>query len=85
MEEEKEEVKRPSKARVLVLPYPAQGHISPMLQFAKRLVSRGVGVTLATTVFVAKSMHAAPNDSIGIETISDGFDEGERQLASCLG
>ncbi|XP_030472353.2 UDP-glycosyltransferase 74G1-like [Syzygium oleosum] len=85
MEEEKEEVKRPSKARVLVLPYPAQGHISPMLQFAKRLVSRGVGVTLATTVFVAKSMHAAPNDSVGIETISDGFDEGGSAQAESIG
>ncbi|XP_039160761.1 UDP-glycosyltransferase 74F2 [Eucalyptus grandis] len=82
MEEEK--MKRPCKAHVLVLPYPAQGHISPMLQFAKRLVSKGVRVTLATTVFVAKSMHAALNDSIGIETISDGFDEGGSAQAESI-
>ncbi|KAL2349363.1 hypothetical protein Fmac_003363 [Flemingia macrophylla] len=61
------------QAHVVVLPYPAQGHINPLLQFAKRLASKGVKATVATTHYTAASI-AAPN--ITVETISDGFDEG---------
>ncbi|XWS22966.1 hypothetical protein CRYUN_Cryun29cG0080900 [Craigia yunnanensis] len=34
------------KAHVLILPFPGQGHINPMLQFATPLVSKGVKATL---------------------------------------
>ncbi|KAL5997975.1 hypothetical protein ACLOJK_008909 [Asimina triloba] len=75
--EEKKEAARGGEEdeppHVLVLPYPVQGHISPMLQFAKRLQAHGLKVTLATTRFLAK--HTAPGP-IEIVTISDGFDEG---------
>ncbi|KAL5703457.1 hypothetical protein ACHQM5_028547 [Ranunculus cassubicifolius] len=60
---------------VLVLPFPFQGHINPMLQFSKRLVSKGLTVTLAVTKFIAKSM-PSQTGAIQIKTISDGFDEG---------
>lgn len=63
-------------AHVLVLPYPAQGHINPMLQFCKRLVSKGVKATLANTRYLSKSMTIEPTSMIDFETISDGFDEG---------
>ncbi|KAJ9176704.1 hypothetical protein P3X46_011987 [Hevea brasiliensis] len=76
---EKEEID--FKAHVLVLPYPAQGHINPMLQFSKRLVSKGVKATLANTIAINKSMHADPASKIDIETYSDGFDEGGFQQA----
>ncbi|KAL3725005.1 hypothetical protein ACJRO7_030075 [Eucalyptus globulus] len=62
------------RAHVLVLPYPAQGHINPMLQFSKRLVSRGLKATLALTVHLAGSLHADPSSFIDLETISDGHD-----------
>ena len=61
------------KGHIVVLPYPSQGHINPLLQFAKRLVSKGVKATLATTYYTVKSISAA---HIGVEPISDGFDEG---------
>lgn len=64
------------KPHVLILSYPMQGHINPILQFAKRLVSKGVEATLVTTVFLSKSLFTNPSTSIHIETISDGFDEG---------
>ncbi|KAL3751015.1 hypothetical protein ACJRO7_011917 [Eucalyptus globulus] len=60
------------RAHVVVLPYPSQGHINPLLQFAKRLASKGLKATLATTHYTVKSIHA-PN--VGVEPISDGFDE----------
>ncbi|EOY01365.1 hypothetical protein QUC31_013821 [Theobroma cacao] len=65
-----------NKGHVLVLPYPGQGHINPMLQFAKRLVSKGVKATLVTTIFLYNSILSDPTSSIDLQTISDGFDEG---------
>ncbi|KAH9773489.1 UDP-glycosyltransferase 74B1 [Citrus sinensis] len=61
------------RRHVVLLPYPSQGHINPLLQFAKRLASKGVKATLATTHYTAKSM-CGPH--VGVEPISDGFDEG---------
>ncbi|XP_068666572.1 flavonol 7-O-beta-glucosyltransferase UGT74F1-like [Aristolochia californica] len=64
-----------SVAHVLVLPFPVQGHINPMLQFAKRLASKGVKVTLATTIFISKHVHV-DFCSVVFDTISDGYDQG---------
>lgn len=64
-------------AHVLVLPYPVlQGHMNPMLQFSKRLASKGVKVTVITTT-------SMPSESLPSQTtvdfvrIFDGFREGE--------
>ncbi|KAK0589065.1 hypothetical protein LWI29_009160 [Acer saccharum] len=78
------EQKASKEAHVLVLPYPAQGHINPMLEFAKRLVSKGIKSTLAITIFQSKSLHMhldPESSSIAIETFSDGYDEGGRAQA----
>ncbi|XP_009366994.1 mogroside IE synthase [Pyrus x bretschneideri] len=45
MEKEKE---RANRIHILVVPLPVQGHINPMLQFSKRLASKGLRVTLVT-------------------------------------
>ncbi|OVA11044.1 UDP-glucuronosyl/UDP-glucosyltransferase [Macleaya cordata] len=63
------------RGHVLLLPYPSQGHINPSLQFAKRLVSKGLKATLVTTIFIAKSIRPELGP-IGVETISDGYDDG---------
>ncbi|KAJ0110360.1 hypothetical protein Patl1_03177 [Pistacia atlantica] len=63
-------------AHCLVLSYPAQGHLNPMLQFSKRLDHKGVKVTLVTTLSMYKTIHRASSSSIALETISDGYDEG---------
>ncbi|KAJ7961727.1 Glycosyltransferase [Quillaja saponaria] len=66
-----------ARAHCLVLPYPAQGHINPLLQFSKRLEHKGARVTLVTTHFIINSLHKeSSSSSIQLETISDGFDEG---------
>ncbi|KAK7252549.1 hypothetical protein RIF29_36573 [Crotalaria pallida] len=59
----------------LVLAFPGQGHINPMLQFSKLLQHEGIKVTLATTVFYCKNMLRLP-PSIALGTFSDGFDNG---------
>ncbi|KAL5826643.1 hypothetical protein ACOSQ3_018482 [Xanthoceras sorbifolium] len=58
---------------VVVVPFPCQGHINPLLQFAKHLASKGVKATLATTPYTVNSI-CAPN--VEVEPISDGFDQG---------
>jgi UDP:flavonoid glycosyltransferase YjiC (YdhE family) len=67
------------KPHILVFPFPAQGHINPILQFSKRLASKGFKITLITVTSVAKSMHIQPNGgaSVEIESVSDGFDDAE--------
>lgn len=70
-----ESPQKPPQAHTLLFPLPVQGHITPMLQFAKRLVSRGLKGTLVTTLHLSKSIRidpsAATSSSIDIETISD--------------
>ncbi|KAM7497044.1 hypothetical protein LguiA_021458 [Lonicera macranthoides] len=66
---------RAHKAHCLVLPFPAVGHMNPILQFSKRLQHKGLKVTLATTCFIFNTAHKI-SDSIAIETISDGYNEG---------
>ncbi|KAI3885448.1 hypothetical protein MKX03_036340 [Papaver bracteatum] len=67
---------------VLVVPYPSQGHINPMLQFSKRLISKGLKITLAITVHVANKMETQINGPVKVEMISDGHDEGGVMQAS---
>nr|UZT04296.2 UGT2 [Ligustrum lucidum] len=69
------ERKRKCKAHCLILPFPIQGHINPMLQFAKRLRHKGIRITLAATKHVFKTMQDF-SGSVSVETISDGYDEG---------
>ncbi|KAF6164518.1 hypothetical protein GIB67_025344 [Kingdonia uniflora] len=63
------------KPHVLAVPFPGQGHINPMLQFSKLLVSKGIKVTFAITLFTAKSMQTETG-LVNIELFSDGCDEG---------
>ncbi|OIT05473.1 udp-glycosyltransferase 74f2 [Nicotiana attenuata] len=63
------------KAHSLVLPSPLVGHINPMLQFSKRLETKGIKFTLVTTPYILKTMKKSYG-SIVIDTISDGYDDG---------
>ncbi|RZC50481.1 hypothetical protein C5167_018902 [Papaver somniferum] len=65
------------RGHVLMIPYPAQGHINPCLQFLKKLASKGLKTTLVTTNFISKSINK-PNlgHNIDREFISDGYDNG---------
>ncbi|XP_073130738.1 UDP-glycosyltransferase 74B1 [Henckelia pumila] len=68
-----EEMPTTTIPHIVVLPYPGQGHINPLLQFAKRLASKGVKATIATTRYTVGSIQAA---GITVEPISDGYDHG---------
>ncbi|KAM3702233.1 hypothetical protein ACJW31_04G010300 [Castanea mollissima] len=65
------------KIHILVIPYPLQGHLNPMLQFSKRLASKGPRVTFIATSRISKSIQAHESSSINFETISDGSEEAQ--------
>lgn len=70
------ERKKNHVAHCVVLPYPSQGHINPMVQFSKRLLQRGVKITLVNTVSISNTITNTNPTSFEIETISDGYDNG---------
>ncbi|XP_023752514.1 UDP-glycosyltransferase 74G1 [Lactuca sativa] len=70
-----EQHKATKSPHVLLFPFPSQGHINPLIQFAKRLISKGVKTTLITTIYISKTSPSS-NTSITVEPISDGFDDG---------
>ncbi|KAF3947430.1 hypothetical protein CMV_026432 [Castanea mollissima] len=69
------EEERAYSAHVVVLPFHGQGHINPMLQFSKRLASKGLKITVAALLSVSKSMQTGAG-SVTIEPIYDDCIEG---------
>ncbi|XP_048333019.2 phloretin 4'-O-glucosyltransferase [Ziziphus jujuba] len=67
------------KPRFILVVYPAQGHINPGLQFAKRVIDAGAEITMVTTVFahrrVMKSKASTPT-GLSFFPYSDSYDEG---------
>jgi len=70
-----------SRFHALVIPYPAQGHITPMMQFSEKLASRGLTVTFVTTYHAhaqitkahSKDSQVQPGLDIRSAQISDGL------------
>eukprot|EP00262_Sarcandra_glabra_P005610 TRINITY_DN1733_c1_g1_i1.p1 TRINITY_DN1733_c1_g1~~TRINITY_DN1733_c1_g1_i1.p1 ORF type:complete len:474 (+),score=32.93 TRINITY_DN1733_c1_g1_i1:30-1424(+) len=62
----------------LLVTYPAQGHINPSLQFAKRLTRFGAHVTFVTSLHAHRRMikSTTPTDGLSYAPFSDGHDEG---------
>ncbi|RIA04248.1 hypothetical protein BRARA_K01530 [Brassica rapa] len=63
------------RGHVLAVPYPTQGHITPIRQFCKRLISRGLKTTLTLTTFIFNSIKPDASGPVPIATISDGYDD----------
>uniref|UniRef100_P0DO74 Mogroside I-E synthase n=1 Tax=Siraitia grosvenorii TaxID=190515 RepID=GT742_SIRGR len=58
---------------VVVFAFPRHGHMSPMLQFSKRLVSKGLRVTFLITTSATESLrlNLPPSSSLDLQVISD--------------
>ncbi|THG22840.1 UDP-glycosyltransferase 75C1-like [Camellia sinensis] len=64
---------------ILLLTFPAQGHINPSLQFAKRLINMGLQVTFATSVFAQRRISKTTGTTakgLKFAAFSDGYDDG---------
>ncbi|XP_027118342.1 crocetin glucosyltransferase, chloroplastic-like [Coffea arabica] len=68
-----------AQPHILIVSYPAQGHINPSLQLANKLIKIGVEVTFATSHFappvVPKASCKVSND-FHFAAISDGYPDG---------
>ncbi|KAF5951102.1 hypothetical protein HYC85_013095 [Camellia sinensis] len=63
---------------ILLVTFPAQGHINPCLQFAKRLVSMGVQVTFTTSLSAQRRMTAGTPEGLKFVAFpDDGFKPGD--------
>ncbi|AET04103.1 putative crocetin glucosyltransferase [Medicago truncatula] len=67
--------------RILLVTYPAQGHINPALQFAKRLISMGAHVTLPITLHLYRRLillnpSITTISNLSITPFSDGYNDG---------
>nr|ALQ56952.1 crocetin glucosyltransferase [Crocus ancyrensis] len=71
------------QSHILLLPFPSQSHVNPMLQFGKRLASHNLVITLASTKFLT-NLAKPESGPIRIECISDGFDSGGSKVAPNL-
>ncbi|KAL3828438.1 hypothetical protein ACJIZ3_017240 [Penstemon smallii] len=59
-------------AHILAIPFPLQGHINPMVQLCKRLISKGIHVTLLTTASISTTLQIPTGiNPINIETVPD--------------
>ncbi|CAE5956643.1 unnamed protein product [Arabidopsis arenosa] len=67
-------------SHLIVLPFPGQGHITPMSQFCKRLASKGLKLTLVLVSDKPSPPYKTEHDSITVFPISNGFQEGEEPL-----
>ncbi|XP_057783684.1 anthocyanidin 3-O-glucoside 5-O-glucosyltransferase 1-like [Salvia miltiorrhiza] len=67
-----------SRRRVVLATFPAQGHINPALQFAKRLLKAGTDVTFFTSVYAWRRMAKTTSSPPGLHFVafSDGYDDG---------
>ncbi|KAL4582002.1 hypothetical protein LXL04_006539 [Taraxacum kok-saghyz] len=70
----------------ILVPYPAQGHVIPMMELMQRLVKQGVKVTFVNTDFTHKMVTNAMseddklNDLASLVSIPDGLEEGENRF-----
>ncbi|XP_028095659.1 flavonol 7-O-beta-glucosyltransferase UGT74F1-like, partial [Camellia sinensis] len=69
------EEERVYKAHVIVFPFYGQGHLNPMLQFSKRLASKGLKAIVTTVLSVTKTMPSRAG-SIAFEPVYDDCTEG---------
>ncbi|GKV18034.1 hypothetical protein SLEP1_g28464 [Rubroshorea leprosula] len=64
---------------ILVVAFPAQGHINPALQVAKLLMNQGVRVTFMTSISAINRMNrSSPVKGLSYAGFSDGNDDGSK-------
>ena len=66
------------QSHIVIVTYPAQGHINPALQFALRLIRLGVHVTFFNNISAhrRRMIKSPPLNGLSFATFSDGYDDG---------
>ncbi|KAK4271195.1 hypothetical protein QN277_019922 [Acacia crassicarpa] len=75
-----------SKSHVLVLPFPAQGHVNPLMDLSHELAKHDIKITFVNTDFIHKQIMKAKghkeqvgSDQIQLASISDGIEQEENR------
>lgn len=74
------------KAHVVAVPYPAQGHVIPMMELAQYLANNGIRVTFINTESnhdrVLKALPQTENlhELINLVSVSDGLESWEDRM-----
>nr|XP_043605874.1 UDP-glycosyltransferase 83A1-like [Erigeron canadensis] len=76
------------KSHVLIIPYPAQGHVMPMIELARYLVQQGVKVTFVNTEVTQKAVTSNWQNTDGFDdlmmvSIPDGLEPWEDRTDLC--
>ncbi|KAK7295440.1 hypothetical protein RJT34_18349 [Clitoria ternatea] len=73
-----------SKTHILAIPYPAQGHVIPLMELSHELVKHGIKVTFVNTDFTHNQITKALGEEKGVVdneiqlvSIPDGLEDGE--------
>lgn len=78
---------------ILLITYPAQGHVNPSLQLAERLVDMGMQVTFTTSLSARSCMpksywdvnsNTTSRECLRLRLYSDGYDEGLKNPAESV-
>nr|XP_023919526.1 UDP-glycosyltransferase 83A1-like [Quercus suber] len=71
-----------SQPHVLVIPFPAQGHVAPLMKLSHQIVDHGIKVTFVTTEFInARLTTKMPvNSPIRLVSLPDGLEPGDDQI-----
>lgn len=78
--ENQKEKKMRNNTHVLVVPYPAQGHIIPLLELSRRLASQGLKVTFVVTNFShGKVKDCEKSTIVKMALIEDGLCTEDRE------
>ncbi|CAH1413201.1 unnamed protein product [Lactuca virosa] len=78
-----------AKPHVVVIPYPAQGHVIPIMELAQRLVKQGIKVTFVNTDVTHKLVTSNSFDKNGfgglmqMVSIPDGLEPWEDRTDLC--
>lgn len=67
----------PKKKMIIMVPYPAQGHVTPMLQLATAFAHRGFQPVVVTPEFIHRKISHPQDQTNGISFLSipDGLEE----------
>ncbi|TYG73156.1 hypothetical protein ES288_D04G078200v1 [Gossypium darwinii] len=70
--------------RLLLFPLPLQGHVSPMLQLANLLYSKGFSITIIHTCFIRSPKYPSNNPHFTFHSIPNGLSKSECSDANNL-